>query len=153
VQRLSAPLVLLASAVSLLLIPSVIFVSAGVSEGMSLSQTFAALVEQFSADRNNLGTISALGLLPWALLALFLGIVRRVTRSSAGLTAYAVGGAIPIIVVIAFVNLEFWPAFLPARVFLGFPHGLEFVIGPLFFAPVGIGVGFLAVWISRRRRV
>lgn len=55
------------------------------------------------------------------------------------------------LLVCLFVNLEFWPKFLPARQFLGFPHGLEFVIGPLFFAPIGVGVGCFAAWLIRRR--
>jgi hypothetical protein len=65
---------------------------------------------------------------------------------------YALGGAVPIMLVTAFVNYEFWPRYVPSRAFLGFPHGLEFVIGPLFFAPVGVLIWLIVVWILLRTR-
>ncbi|NNE09207.1 MAG: hypothetical protein HKN20_11655, partial [Gemmatimonadetes bacterium] len=47
-------------------------------------------------------------------------------------------------------NFDFWPAFLPSRVYPGFPHGLEFIIGPGVFAPIGMLLGVLTVWVSQR---
>jgi hypothetical protein len=130
------------------LVPSIVFVVVALANNMD---ALGALAEQFTAERHNLLGISLLALLPCVLLALLVGIGGRFARRP-NWPLYALGGAVPIVLVTAFVNYEFWPRYLPSRAFLGFPHGLEFVIGPLFFAPIGVLVGFSVVWILLRTR-
>jgi hypothetical protein len=67
-----------------------------------------------------------------------------------GAGPYALCSSLPIVLVTVFVHLEYWPSWLPARQFLGFPHGLEFVIGPFVFAPVGVLLGYVTAWLIAR---
>ncbi len=142
--------VLLASALLLLAIPPLVFLSVALSSGMSLSETSGALVAQYTAARVNLAVCTALGLAPLLLLAGLLWIRRRRRPSASGPPLYAIGGALPIVGVAIFVNFEYWTAYLPNRTFLGFPHGLEFIIGPGVFAPIGMLAGVVVVAVLRR---
>ena len=51
-----------------------------------------------------------------------------------------------------YVNLEYWPTFLPDRQYAGFPHGLEFIIGPGVFAPIGLVIALLVTWLTVRQQ-
>ncbi len=135
----------------LLLIPPVVFFVHGVAGGMGAVGTLAALAEQYTMRRNNLAVVSLLGALPLTLLPLVLWLRKRLRSSRTDAAVYALGGALPILAVAVFVNHEYWSRFLPARQFLGFPHGLEFIIGPFVYAPIGILIGLSITWLLRRR--
>jgi hypothetical protein len=146
--RVSTAAVLLVMGVLIVVLPSAVFALVSVAKGMDSSTAVAVLVEQFSSERHDLGAVSLLGLLPWLLLTdIRWRFVRKERRP-----LYAFTGAIPILLVIAFVNDEFWSRYLPRREFLGFPHGIELVIGPLFFAPVGLAMGLAVSWAVMRTR-
>lgn len=151
IRRLTTMQVLAASAVALVIVPALVFIASGLCQGMDMQSTTAAIGDQYRADKNNLFVISVLGLLPLLLVGLLLFVRKLVRKSWSGSAAYAFAGAVPVLLVAIFVNLEFWPKYLPARQFLGFPHGLEFIIGPFVFAPIGILLGFLFVWAVRKK--
>ena len=138
------------AALLLLLIPPGVFLASGLGAGMGMHGVFDALVDQYAAERTNLAVISVLGAAPLLLLLLALGIRRLVRKSWDDTAIYAVGGALPVLAVSLIVNLQYWPKYLPERTFLGFPHGLEFIIGPGVFAPIGMVIGVAVVWIARR---
>ncbi len=143
--------ILAATTVALLLTPSFVFVAVALIEGLGPGETFAALAEQFTSDRINLAVISLLGAAPVLLILFSLWIRRLLRKTWDGSDTYALGGALPVIAVALFINLEYWPTYLPERQFLGFPHGLEFIIGPGLFAPVAMLIGFCVAWFIRRR--
>jgi hypothetical protein len=145
VEKLTEARILLASALLLLAIPPFVFVLVGLTSGMSPADTAGALSAQYGAESVNLAVCSGLGLVPLLLLAGVLWIRRRLRPSAEGPLLYAIGGALPILAVAVFVNVEYWTAFLPDRTFLGFPHGLEFIIGPGIFAPIGMLAGLAVV--------
>lgn len=136
----------------LFLAPPAVFLAVALGSGMSPAASGAALLDQYLAQRPNLLLTSALELLPLVLLVLILWFRRRRLGVDQSSPDYALGGAMPILAVAIWVNFEYWSAWLPARTFLGFPHGLEFVIGPLIFAPVGLLLGLSLVWLARRVR-
>lgn len=144
--RSAGPVLLLAGVV-LLLVPPVVFTGVGLAEGMGLQGTLGAVLAQYGTRRLNLFTVALLSLLPLLLLALVVFLLGRFTAWTASPRSLARGGALAIVAVMVWINLEFWPVFLPERQSPGFPHGLEFVIGPLYFAPVAmlVGVGISAV--------
>jgi hypothetical protein len=152
VNQLTESRILLASALLLLASPPLVFVLVALTSGMSPADTAGALVAQYAAPRVNLAVCSGLGLVPLLLLAVLLWIRRRRRPSAEGPPLYAIGGALPILAVAVFVNAESWTAFLPNRSFLGFPHGLEFIIGPGIFAPIGMLAGLAVVAVMRRIR-
>jgi len=151
VKRLGAAGLLAGSAILVALLPTVIFVGSALYRGMGVPGTVAALGDQYAADRLNLFVVSALGLTPLLLTALLIFVRYLMGKSSQGSVVYTWAGIIPVALVTLFVNLEYWPTYLPARQFLGFPHGLEFVIGPFVFAPIGVLVGFLIAWTIGKR--
>lgn len=136
---------LVATALLTFCVPSAVFLLVALAEGMSLPEATGALAEQFVSESHNLRGISLLSLLPCLLLALLVGVRWRFARADRR-PLYAVSGAVPIVLVTAFVNYEFWSRYLPSRAFLGFPHGIELVIGPLFFAPIGVVIALLVAW-------
>jgi hypothetical protein len=150
-DRPRTAIALVATAVLTFSVPSAVFVLVAVAKGMSLPEASGALVEQFTAERHNLRGVSLLSLLPCVLLAVLVGVRWRFTRTERR-PLYAVSGAVPILLVTAFVNYEFWSRYLPSRAFLGFPHGMELVIGPLFFAPIGVVIALAVAWSVLRIR-
>lgn len=142
-RQLAATGVLASSAILLMVIPPMVFIATALHRGMGVAGTLSAVGEQYAADKLNLLVVSLLGLLPLILTAILIVGRKLLRKSPVGSTAYAWGGCIPVVVVAVFVNFEYWPSYLPARQFLGFPHGLEFVIGPFVFAPIGALLGFL----------
>lgn len=137
----------------LLLIPPVVFGVVGLAKGMGLVGTAGAVVAQYGVRRLNLFTTAILSFLPLVVLAIVVWIIGRFTSMKASRRSLAMGGGVAILLVMIWVNFEFWPTFLPDRVAPGFPHGLEFVIGPIYFAPVAmlVGVG-LAAFVNRSPR-
>ncbi len=130
-------------------IPIVVFVACAFLADLSVAESVGATVEQFSAERHPLLGAAIPGLLPVALVtALGWLVSRKLDLRRSRLIAQ--GGLAGIAAVLIWVNLTFWPGYLPERAFRGFPHGLEFVIGPLFFAPLAMLVGMLAAWFATR---
>lgn len=147
----SSPLpVFVAAALALVATPPLVFTAVGLAEGMGLGGTLSAVVAQYGTRRLNLLMVAVLSLLPLALLALLVHLVGRFTSVAASRRALATGGALAIVAVMLWVNAQFWPLFLPERSAPGFPHGLEFVIGPLYFAPVGMVVGMVVAGLLAR---
>ena len=133
-----------------LITPPAVFVSAALSSGLTPGQTLAALAAQVVAPRHNLLVTAAIGLFPLALLAATLWAHRRLAPRNLDRQALALAGLLPILAVGVWTHQDFWPLFLPARTYPGFPHGLGFIIGPMIFAPAGMAIAMLTVWLSRR---
>jgi len=132
------------------LIPAAVFVFCAVVAEMSLAESLGAVVTQFRAERHSLLGAAILGTLPVLLLTV-LGWLLSHKLNKTRVRAIAQTGLVGITLILLWVNVEFWPGYLPERAFRGFPHGLEFVIGPLFFAPPAMLVGMLAGWFATRQ--
>ena len=150
-MRISMKMILGLGAVLALAIPPVVFLGSAVQAGLGLGESLSAMVAQYREPRQNLLVCGALGLFPIGLLTVGLWVIKRLAPAYAYRGALAIGGCVPIMAVLVWVNLDFWPLFLPARTYPGFPHGLGFVIGPLIFAPVGMAIGVAFVWLAARR--
>jgi len=140
---MSAVTLLFIFAIVLVLVTPLVFMAVGMTAGWSFAEAISALGTQVEPYDPNIFLVSLIGLLPLILLALVIWISFLISKRTMRTAAYVLGGAIPIVAVMLFVNLEYWPAYLPDRTFLGFPHGLEFVIGPLVFAPIAALVGLI----------
>lgn len=126
-----------------LLVPLVVFGAVGLASGMGPAGTLQAFLEQASGRRQNPLTTAVLGLFPVLLLLAGLWVGRRLGRDGPRLRAAGWGALGAILLVLLWANAQFWPLFLPDRVYPGFPHGLELVIGPVFFAPAAMLLGAL----------
>ena len=137
--------------VSALVTPALVFLLVGIVEGMSAGELLNALRAQYVSGKQNLLVLGLVGCLPLVLLALVVWILGRIKRISTSRRRFSIGGALAILLVLLWVNFEYWPTFLPHRTYAGFPHGLEFVIGPLIFAPIAMVAGLLlaAFWPRR----
>lgn len=124
------------------LVPFVVFLAAGLAAGMAPGAALGALAEQCAQPRQNPLITALTGWIPAAALLVVLRLTRR--AGPAASRAMARGGLVAIVAVLVWANLEFWPKFLPSRVYPGFPHGLELVMGPVIFAPVAMVLGMLA---------
>jgi len=143
--------VLLVATATLLIIPPVVFAAVALHSGMSIGDALAALTEQYQASRLNLLVTSLVGLFPMLLLLVFLGVRRLLKKPPQANVMYAIAGVLPPVLVTVFIHFEFWPTFLPGRTYPGFPHGLEFIIGPAVFAPVGMLIALVFAWLFVRR--
>ncbi len=132
------------------LIPPVVYLVVGTTEGMGLTGALAALAEQLVSGRPNLAGCALIGLFPVLLLHIVLWLYGRLGGDATARIAMGWWGLAAIAVVLAWVNLEFWPLYLPARTSPGFPHGLEFVIGPVVFAPAGAAFAIFLGWLLNR---
>lgn len=142
----------LVAVVVLLLIPPVVFTIVALSKGMAVGAIPGLLIEQYASKRQNLFVCGAISIAP-LLALLVVGWLYRRFRGTGGTQHLMMwGGLIPIVLVQIWVNFDFWPAFLPSRVYPGFPHGLEFIIGPGVFAPIGMLLGVLTVWVSQHSK-
>ncbi len=129
------------------------FVLAGVLSGMGY-EVLPALVEQSAQRRLNPLIAGGLGLVPVFLLLLILAVGPRVLPNAAWGPSVAWAGLIPVAALELWAHWEVWTAYLPSRGVLTFPHGLELVIVPIFFAPVGMVAGLgLGLWSAGRSRV
>lgn len=134
----------------ILLVPPLVFFVVALSSDMSWSESISALTEQYHSRKQNLLVVGLVACLPLLLLPLVLWLHGRAGGKRPMRRILAWSGYLPVWLVTAWVNFEYWTDFLPARTFLGFPHGLEFVIGPLFFAPVGMAACMLVAWLVAR---
>lgn len=133
-------------------VPLLTFLVAGVTEGMSPAAALGSLAEQCTGGKPNPLLGGTLGLAPVGVIAIvLLGLRRRVAPDDPRLGAVGWGALLAAALVIAWANWEYWPRYLPEKTFMMFPHGMELVIGPLFFAPVGAVVGALLGWLTGRR--
>jgi hypothetical protein len=131
------------------LIPLVVFVLSALFAGMSLAESLGAAATQFRAERHPLLGAAILGTVPVVLLTVLGWLLAR-KLDKVRVRAIAQAGLGGIALILLWVNVEFWPGYLPGRIFHGFPHGLEFVIGPLFFAPPAMLMAMLAAWFATR---
>jgi len=92
-----------------------------------------------------------LGLAPLVLLSLILWIGRRFGRFHESGVAVSLGGAVAVLILAVFVNFQYWPTFLPSQNYPGWPHGIEFVVGPLFGGPIAVLVGMVVGLVAARR--
>ncbi len=143
-------LILLSLSIAVLL-PPLIFLIAALASGLSLPESLQACIEQSVAERQNLAVSAALGCAPILLLGAILGIYQRLSGNAERAALLGTGGLIPILLVLAWANYSFWSIFLPERVYPGFPHGLELVLGPLIYAPAGMLIGLVTAWLSSRQ--
>ncbi|MDY7095679.1 MAG: hypothetical protein SX243_22110 [Acidobacteriota bacterium] len=141
---------LMAGGLGVLLIPPAVFLAVALGEGMGLGGAGAALVAQYTASQLNLLVCGALGLVPVLLVLLILWVHRKVAPGSLARPALALGGLLPILLILVWANWDYWPRFLPSRTYPGFPHGLGLVIAPFFFAPIGGVVGMVVGWLVTR---
>lgn len=141
--------VLLGGVLLAMAIPPAAFFLTGLTKGMGVGGALSVLVEQYSTERQNLWMISVLGVFPFVLLTIPLAGYRRI-KGPAGLAPMALAGTIAIAAVLVWANLTYWSSYLPSRQFLMWPHGLELVIGPLFFAPVAMLAGVVLGWLVHR---
>ena len=133
-----------------LLIPTAMFSTMALFEGLSFVEVFTATAKQCAAKRQNLLVCGTIGLFPILLLLGLLWIYQKVGGDKETKKLMAWSGLFSIILVLLWVNWEVWPHFLPGRPYPGFPHGLESIVGPFLFAPVMMFVTIGAVWILCR---
>jgi len=136
--------------VAVLAVPPVVFFITGLVSGMSLGDLSEALIVQYGDERPNLLVTGVIGLLPLGVMGLVIWLHRRLRGQYGNYLFW--GGLIPLVVVVAWSNHEFWRVFLPERSAPGFPHGLELIIGPVVFAPVAMVAGMLIAWLIGRSR-
>ena len=148
----STPKILASGVAAVLVVPALIFLWAAFGAGLGASEAFGALLAQYTVPRQNLGVVSLVGLLPVALLALVLWILRKLAPEDSRRPLLAAAGLAPVILVVAWIHHGFWTLYLPSRTYPGFPHGLEFVIGPLVFAPVGMAISMVVARLVSRSR-
>lgn len=135
-----------------LLVPPGVFLLVALLSGMGVGGGGAAMIEQYGTDRLNLGVLGLTGVIPFALLVVVLAIVKRFAGPM-HIRGIATGSTAIIALLLVWAHWTFWPDFLPERVYPGWPHGIEFVIVPLFFAPIGAVFGGLAgFFVSRGNR-
>lgn len=133
-----------------LIIPTVVFSVCALAAGLSPVETWAALLDQYTTRRLNLVVSGLPGFFPILLLVGVLAIYRRYGKSQRTRASMGWGGLLAILTVLVWVNLQFWPLFFPGRTSPGFPHGLEFIIGPVFFAPVFMALTMGGIWLALR---
>lgn len=137
--------------IGMFLIPPLVLAACSFRAGFSFSETISTLIQQYQTDRRNLALVGIPSILPFGLLAAVLAFYRR-RRGAQGSIALAFGGGVPILLVLIWAHASVWPLFLPGRPFPGWPHGMELVIAPIFFAPVAMTLGLVTVGIWLRHR-
>jgi hypothetical protein len=133
-------------------VPLLVFLLSGLLAGMAPGEVVGALVEQSRARTSNPLKGAMAGLVPMVVLLGTLAVAARFDRDRTWLGTGRWVGLGSVLLVIAWANFEYWPTFLPDRVYAGFPHGLELVIGPIFFAPVAMAVALVATRIMGRHK-
>ena len=114
------------------------------------SAALTALADQYGQDKQNPLIVSILSCAPFLLLALVLGLARWRGALTRTCRHIVLGGGGAILVVMTWAHAQFWPSYLPGVPYPGFPHGLELVIAPLYFAPVAMLVGAAFAWLAGR---
>ncbi len=134
-----------------LLIPPAVYAFVALRSGLSVAEAGSALVAQIGG-RPNLGATALLGLAPILLFTIVLRLLRRRDPEGRWLGAAGWWGLVPALLILAWANWEVWPLHMPGRAFPGWPHGLELVIGPIFFVPVALVLGAVAGSLVARSR-
>ena len=138
---------IVAALVGPFVVAGLVFVVVGLSVGMGVGGTWTALAELSMGRRQNPFLSAVVGLVPMLLLLAVLALGPRWWPRAGWGPAAAWSGLAAILLVLGWAHTQFWPLFLPHRVYPGFPHGLELVIAPLFFAPpaaaLGVAVGLM----------
>lgn len=137
------------SALTAAAVPPFVFVVCALLAGMGVDGALDATVAQYRVDRLNLLMLGVLGVIPFALLTAALLAFRRFGAKEP-VAAMAVGGWTIVTLLLLWAHGSYWPSFLPDRVAPMWPHGIEFVIVPLFFAPVGAAVGMVVGGLVHR---
>jgi hypothetical protein len=150
-QKPSSALTVLIMLLAILLVPPLVFLLVGISSDMPASSVLSALIEQYTQKKRNLLAIGSFACLPLLLIPLVLWLYKRFGGAAELRPVLSWSGFLGILLVTLWVNFEFWPDYLPSRVYPGFPHGLEFVIGPLFFAPAAMVMCMLVAWLVYRK--
>ncbi len=131
------------------LVPAVVFLVCALLADLTLADSLRETGAQFVVERRHLWGVGVLGLIP-VLLLTGLGWVLGRWLEPLRTRRICQAGLLGIALILVWVNVEFWPGYLPERAFRGFPHGLEFVIGPLFFAPTAMLLLMLCAWLVTR---
>ena len=146
-RRVFVPGVVLAFA-----IPAGVFFVCALQADLSLADSLRETVAQFSVRRQHLWGCGVLGVIPVLLLTIMAWLIgKRLEPLRTRVIAQM--GLLGIVLILLWVNVQFWPGYLPERAFRGFPHGLEFVIGPLFFAPAAMLVSMLIAWLGTKKQI
>lgn len=132
------------------MVPVVVFLAIAVVEGMGPGAALRAMAEQASGGRPSLVAAGILFLFPVLLLLLGLRLGRRFDPDGEQLPALGWAGLAAVLAVQVWANASFWRLYLPDRTSPGFPHGLELVIAPLFFAPAVVAVTALVGFLMLR---
>ena len=130
-------------------VPPVVFIATALLSGLSPAETVSATIGQYSTSRLNLLIMGALGAVPFGILSLALVLFRRFGRGLR-VERMAIGGGVFILATMLWAHTTYWRLFLPERVAPMWPHGLELLIGPIFFAPVMALAGLLLGWVAER---
>lgn len=138
--------------VIVLLVPFVVFLLVGLTSGMGVGGAFAALVEQVREGRPNPMITGIIGLVPLILMGIVLWICKLARALPRTRSLVLWGGFAGIVAVLVWSNLEFWTVFLPHMKAPGFPHGMELLIGPVFFAPVAMAFGMVIAFLVGRKK-
>lgn len=128
-----------------------VFLASGLMAGMGPGEVLEAFAEQASGRRMNPVLGSVLGVVPAALLALVLWIGAKRGADPGRLRTMGWCGLATLLLMLVWAHASVWGPFLPDRQPLGFPHGLELVIVPLFFAPPAVLVAALVGWLVSGR--
>ena len=128
---------------TLFLVPATAYLLTYTVSDAHTGDAFASLIAQYQQSKRNPILTALLALFPFLLLALGLFIAKKRGVNEPRRSAICLGGGLAIAGVMLWANLIYWPNFLPDVPYPGFPHGLELVIAPLFFAPVAMLIGIL----------
>lgn len=142
---------LLLFCIALLAVAPIVYLACYALNDYPLGDAISALVEQYTAARQNPLKVSLLSGAPFLLLASLVGIARWRGAGLATCQRLVLGGGGAILIVLTWAHFEFWPNYLPGVEYPGFPHGLELVIAPLYFAPVAMVAGAFLGWLAGRQ--
>ncbi|MEM8996286.1 MAG: hypothetical protein AAGF23_15975 [Acidobacteriota bacterium] len=143
---MKAKIILASGVAAVLVLPPAMFLTTALRSELGLGASLATLAAQYVGGKPNLGVVTGLGAAPLLLLGLCLWLLGRFGVEGGRLGLFAASGLAPILAVILWVQLDYWPHFFPDRRYPGFPHGLELIIGPFVFAPAGMALGLLTAW-------
>jgi hypothetical protein len=146
---LSSRAILAIVVVTGLLTPTFILLAALVFTGHGPAEIVTELSAAITREKLNLGAITLLGMAPFLLLTVVLFLYLRKSDAYRGLFLL-VGGLTGLLFVYVPMHLSYWPAHFRSGGNLGFPHGLEFVIAPIFGIPA-MGVGVALGWFLSKK--
>ena len=130
-----------------IVLPALVYVTVALMDGIGVGGAFAALIAQIRDGRPNPAISGILGLLPVGILLAGTWAGGRLHSDGRRVAIAGWCGLGAIVLVLVWANFMVWPLFLPGRAFPGFPHGIELVIAPIFFAPIAMAVGGGIGWM------